>query len=61
MWNFLRKASAQLLIQRTCLNCPFFLFDEFGWLTLEAFLALEAAKMNCFAFICDFELSCVFV
>jgi len=37
------------------------LFDEFGGLPLEAFLALKAAKVNRFAFIGDFELSCVFV
>jgi hypothetical protein len=37
------------------------LFYELCRLSLEAFLALEAAKMDSFAFVGDFKFCCFFV
>ena len=64
MWKVLKTARVkqQLVVPR---NASFVfgvcLFYEFGWLTLEAFFALEAAKVDSLAFISYFEFSRVFV
>jgi hypothetical protein len=62
------KLQIKQKLPQGCLNIPnssgafaSFLFYEFGWLPLEALLALKAAKVVRFALIGDLKFSRVFV
>jgi hypothetical protein len=59
-WNLLSVATSQQILTYHC-TWGWNLFNEFGFASLEFFLARHTAKMVGFALIGDFVLGCVFV